>query len=131
MSTEIIKVLDAICDKFGLAIDWTSQNVMPYVEQLCEHIVQYELVSSTIYTVLSLVILVVGTVFCIRMFKKIFKSSLCDIDKVGAYGCTIVLLLIIYLIFFKTLTIQFEDAITAFTFPEKTIIEFISQYIQK
>lgn len=71
MSTEIIKILDAICDKFGLVIDWTSQNVTPYVEQLCEHIVQYELISSAIYTVLSLVILVVGTIFCIRMFKKL------------------------------------------------------------
>lgn len=131
MSNEIIKVLDAICDEFGLAIDWTSQNVMPYVEQLCEHIVRYELVSSTIYTVLSLVILVVGTIFCIRMFKKIFKSSLFDFDKTGAYAGIIFLLIAIYMIFFTTLTIQFEDAITALTFPEKTIIEFISQYTQK
>lgn len=131
MSNEIIKVLDAICDKFGLAIDWTSQNIMPYVEQLCEHIVRYELVSSAIYTVLSLVILVVGTIFCIRMFKKIFKSSLFDFDKTGAYAGIIFLLIAIYMIFFTTLTIQFEDAITALTFPEKTIIEFISQYTQK
>jgi hypothetical protein len=131
MSNEIIKVLDAICDKFGLAIDWTSQNVMPYVEQLCEHIVQYELVSSSIYTVLSLVILIVGTVLCIRMFKKIFKSSLYEFDKVGAYSCTIFLLVVIYLIFFPILITQFEDAITSLTFPEKTIIEFFSQYTQK
>lgn len=131
MSNEIIKVLDTICDKFGLVIDWTSQDVTPYVEQLCEHIVRYELVSSTIYTVLSLVILVVGTIFCIRMFKKIFKSSLFDFDKTGAYAGIIFLLIAIYMIFFTTLTIQFEDAITALTFPEKTIIEFISQYTQK
>lgn len=43
MSTEIIKILDAICDKFGIAIDWTSQNAMPYLEQVGEHIIQYEL----------------------------------------------------------------------------------------
>lgn len=104
---------------------------MPYVEQLCEHIVRYELVSSTIYTVLSLVILVVGTIFCIRMFKKIFKSSLFDFDKTGAYAGIIFLQIAIHMIFFTTLTIQFEDAITALTFPEKTIIEFISQYTQK
>ncbi len=128
MSNEIIKVLDTICDKFGLVIDWTSQDVTPYVEQLREHIVRYELVSSAIYTVLSLVILVVGTIFCIRMFKKIFKSSLFDFDKTGAYAGIIFLLITIYMIFFTTLTIQFEDAITALTFPEKTIIEFISQY---
>ena len=76
---------------------------MPYVERLCEHIVQYELVSSTIYTVLSLVILVVGTIFCIRMFKKIFKSSLYDFDKMGAFAGIIFLLLTIYIIFFQFL----------------------------
>lgn len=71
MSDEIIKVLDTICDKFGIAIDWTSMNIMPHVEQLCEHIIQYELWTSSIYTILSLIILIVGTIFCIRIFKKL------------------------------------------------------------
>ena len=34
MSEKIIKVIDALADKFGLAIDWTSANVMPYVQDL-------------------------------------------------------------------------------------------------
>lgn len=54
-----------------------------------------------------------------------------DFDKMGAFAGIIFLLLTIYTIFFPILTIQFEDAITALTFPEKTIIEFISQYTQK
>lgn len=35
MGEEIIKVLDALAEKFGLAIDWTSNNVIPYLETLC------------------------------------------------------------------------------------------------
>lgn len=34
MSNEVIKVLDHICDKFGIAIDWSSSNVMPYLQDL-------------------------------------------------------------------------------------------------
>ena len=29
ISQQVIKVLDAVCDKFGIAIDWTSNNVIP------------------------------------------------------------------------------------------------------
>ena len=35
-SQEIINVLDYLCNKFGIAIDWTSENVIPYIEELCE-----------------------------------------------------------------------------------------------
>ena len=31
VSDQIIKVLDNLCDKFGLAIDWSSKNVQPYL----------------------------------------------------------------------------------------------------
>lgn len=34
MSEDIIKVLDNLAQKFGIAIDWTSQNAMPYLEDL-------------------------------------------------------------------------------------------------
>lgn len=32
MSVEVIKVLDALVEKFGIAIDWTSANVLPYLQ---------------------------------------------------------------------------------------------------
>ena len=31
MESEAIKLLDALGEKFGLAIDWTSENVYPYL----------------------------------------------------------------------------------------------------
>ena len=32
MSDEIIKVLDDLSDRVGITIDWTSQNVLPYLQ---------------------------------------------------------------------------------------------------
>ena len=34
MGEEIIKVLDHLDNQFGLAIDWTSDNVLPYLSEL-------------------------------------------------------------------------------------------------
>lgn len=113
MSTEIIKILDEICDKFGIAIDWTSQNVMPYLEQVGEHIIQYELDSSILFILIAIlsIILTIG-------IYKIYGNR----DYVGfsAIICIIASIVICH---------QFFDILAALTFPEKTIIEFISQYI--
>lgn len=33
LSSEIINVLEFVGDKFGIAIDWTQANVMPYLQE--------------------------------------------------------------------------------------------------
>ena len=114
MSTEIIKILDAVCDKFGIAIDWTSQNAMPYVEQICSHIVQYEFSSSVLYILIAIlsIILTIG-------IYKIYGNR----DYVGFP---------VIICFIATIVIckQFFDIVTALTFPEKTILDFITIYTQ-
>ena len=39
----VVQIIDALSEKFGIAIDWTSQNVMPYIENLMSRIVSYEI----------------------------------------------------------------------------------------
>lgn len=112
MSTEIIKILDAICDKFGLVIDWTSQNVMPYVEQLCEHIVQYELSSSILYILIA----TLSILFAIAIYK-IYG----DRDYVGFVPIICIIAAIV-------ICKQLFDILAATTFPEKILIEFMQQY---
>ena len=34
MSEEVIKILDNLGEKFGVAIDWTSENIAPYLTKL-------------------------------------------------------------------------------------------------
>lgn len=125
MSNEIIKILDAVCDKFGMAIDWTAQNVMPQVEQIGEHIVQYELWTSSLWTMLALVVLIVGTIVCGKKIKSASKYG--ERDTILGMGTIIV---IVYFIFVPVLLTQSQDVIAALTFPEKTILDFITTYTQ-
>lgn len=125
MSTEIIKILDAICDKFGIAIDWTSQNVIPYLEQVGEHIVQYKLWTSFTCLIFMAIALAFGIPFGIKMFKKCYARNNEDVYIVIAIVLTIVCLLCI-----PVFMILLSNIITALTFPEKTILDFITTYTQ-
>lgn len=125
MSEEIIKLLDALAEKFGLAVDWTSANVIPYLEQLCGKYVNYEIATSVIWLLFGLICLIFGRI----LFKKIKycygKSDEMDEDNGYTYGC------IGAAIGFGVLTLigvivvmnQVFDIATCLTFPEKIIIE--------
>ena len=57
MSDDVIKILDALSEKIGLSIDWTSQNVVPYINQLCRKYVNYEIATSVIWIILGVCVL--------------------------------------------------------------------------
>lgn len=125
MSEEIIKVLDALADKFGLAVDWTSVNVIPYLEQLCSKCVNYEIVTSSIWLIFGIVCIIFGGVLFNKIKYCYGKSDEMDPDNGWAWGCIGVV------IGFGALTIigvvlimnQIFDIATCFTFPEKIIID--------
>ena len=52
MSEEIIKVLDNLAERFGVAVDWTSTNVIPYLQELCSKYITYEIATSVTWLVI-------------------------------------------------------------------------------
>ena len=65
MSDEIIKILDDLGQRFGVAIDWSSQNVMPYLQNLMSRFVKYETATSILWMLLGVIILSVCLAFAI------------------------------------------------------------------
>lgn len=63
VSDEIIKLIDALAERFGIAIDWGSENALPYLEDLAGRYIKYEIVVSAVWMVLAAIILVVGLTF--------------------------------------------------------------------
>ena len=57
MSEEIIKVLDYFADKLGIAIDWTTENVMPYIEEVFGKFVTYNVVKHSLLMLCGLVMI--------------------------------------------------------------------------
>lgn len=125
VSNQIIEVIDALCDKFGIAIDWTAENVLPYVEVLGEKIIKYEIWTSVFWMVGSLLTTVLLWLFFKISYKAVEKYELEDVTFVLKVLASI-------MSFVTTLVIgcQTHDIITATTFPELTIYNVISNLLQ-
>lgn len=73
ITNNYIAVLDEISRKFGLAIDWTQQNVQPYLQELMSRVIKYEIFKSTVWLTISVgVLFMVGLCvkFAINKYKK-------------------------------------------------------------
>ena len=74
-------------EKFGIVIDWTSINIIPYLDELMNKYVNYEITTSTIWIVINLIIFVGSCVFLGILFKNknigtaTYESGFVEKDK--------------------------------------------------
>lgn len=123
-SNEIIKILDDLCRRIGVTIDWSKENIVPYVSVLCEKYIRWEIASSTMYIFLNcLIMLVVIIATC-----KVYKTKWIDDDiKVAA----IVACVIVSFISVGFAIQEIPDIIKCLTFPEMKIYEYITELANK
>ena len=126
VSNQIIAVLDAICEKFGIVIDWTASNIIPYLQDLCKRIVTYEIATSAAWIILQVVILPLA--FYIRN-KKIKQLAEADVDDYCIVIATTICI-VIAIIATIVICVQVADIIKAFTIPEITIYKFAKPFLK-
>ncbi len=93
MSTEIIKVLDNICEKVGVAIDWTDANIAPLAIQAIENYCTYSIVACAIQIVIGLVLLFISYKLMKRASASV--SDDCDYDVMCACAVFVIVLIIV------------------------------------
>lgn len=74
MSEEIIKVLDELGKRFGIVIDWSNQNIIPYLQELLKRFICYQNITACVWIIISIAISVAGVVM-IRFLNKWRKSD--------------------------------------------------------
>lgn len=79
MSEEIIKVLDYITEKLGVAIDWSTENALPYVEEILGKYATYNIVKHSIWVAVGLLIMLV--LFCLLKIPKKSKKTCIQAKK--------------------------------------------------
>jgi len=115
VSNQIIEVLNYLGEKFGIVIDWSSQNVLPYIEQLLGKFISWEIATSWMFIVLGAILLIAG------IFFIIFEANTCASD-----GVFYLLGIVFIIVGSFTIFYQLYDIITATYFPEKTIFDYIN-----
>lgn len=113
MGDEIIKVLNELCNKFGIAIDWTSANVLPYLGELCGKFIKWEISTSIAWIVMAVIVVIIGLIFV----------KVTDKDEIVCFITFFAILGAIMLIGFQTF-----DIIECCTFPEKAIYDYINSH---
>ncbi|BFK11823.1 hypothetical protein F140042L4_19810 [Coprococcus phoceensis] len=128
MSQEIIKVLDNLCEKFGIAIDWTSQNVVPYLKELVGRFINYEVVTSIFWIIVGVIAIIIPVI----VIKKISKYAEKEIEE-DYYSdwrfyqvVTIIFGSLIVFTFLIMILFQIYDIIECYTIPEKVIFDYLN-----
>lgn len=123
MSEEIIKVLDNLAQKFGIAIDWTNQNILPYLQDLMGRYISLQNSYAIVWIVIS-IIMIIGSIILIRIcIKATKKTNNFDDELLIAVG--IMLSLISIIIFVVVLFVNIFSLLQNIITPEITILEYL------
>lgn len=110
MSDEIIKVFEYLGGKFGIAIDWTNSNVIPYLQQLFEKFIKWEIATSITWIV---IVAIIAIIF-VGLGLIVNDSDFWILPTIA-----IVIALVI-------ISFQAFDIITANYFPEKALYDYLN-----
>lgn len=132
MSEEVIKILDDLSQRFGIAIDWSSQNILPYLQDLMTRLIQYKNIQATIWIVVSVIMFILVGIILRVALKYIDKyydrdeySSVYDEDRALAKGFAWLIAGIFIFAFILVITLNIRGLIQNIYLPEATIIEYI------
>ena len=115
VSAQVIEVLNDLCMKFGLAIDWSQENVLPYLEELAGKYITWEIATSEMWIVIGALLVVSGLIVFATDLKWGWADGFMAI--VGFFAiiggvCVI--------------GAQVYDILTCKHFPEKQLWEYVS-----
>ena len=123
VSSEIIEVLDYLGEKFGIAIDWTNNNVLPYLQTLVDKFIQWEISTSILWIAIAIFIIVTTiTLINLKGFREINEET---------YGMLWVPASLLILGFFVVICVQIFDIIECNIFPEKVLYDFIKTMLNQ
>lgn len=143
---KIIELLDYLFEKFGIAVDWTAENVLPYVEQLAEKIVTYKIATNSIGVVLSILAIIGCCIYAGVLYKsyKICKATEKDTQLVDTWlnmlkerrfglsdvgNASSVIAVVVAIIGTIVFIICCADLIQWIFIPELKLVEYVRNFI--
>ena len=132
VSDQIIAVIDQLCEKFGIAIDWSSETVIPYLEDLVYRFAMYKMISTLLIYSILFVVLGLIAFFAYKYIKKKGKNFKPEYETLDFINQLVFFISIIVL---SITGISFiiggiPDIVSANVFPERLMINYIMNLIE-
>lgn len=130
MNEEIIKVLDELGKRFGIAIDWTSQNVMPYLQDLMGRFIAYRNAQAVIWIVISIISIILSILGIKKLFKWKKENEIKEYDDDwGVFLLAIIGLICALCIFIIVLFCNIQGLVQNIFIPELSIMDYLKGQI--
>ena len=124
MNNTIIEILNYLGEKFNIAIDWTSENVVPYIQELFNKFIQWEISTSIAWIIISIAVTTILWIsFVISSYISRHTSGRCTADDVADILC--IISCIVSVIAIIVICFQIFDIVECKTFPEKALFDYI------
>ena len=136
VSSQIIDVINELCSKFGIAIDWSQKNVQPYLESLVIKAVNYELYTSIMWIVIGAILFGIGLFYlskaneCKKRYIKYKRYSMVDTES--DYICKDLYRILGWSLFIAAILLiiyNTNDVIKCIIFPDKVVFDMIYSYL--
>lgn len=72
-SSQFIQILDELGKRIGVAIDWTSTNITPYLTDLISRYTKFIIFEKGSYFIISLILLISGSFLTFKYLKPSLK----------------------------------------------------------
>lgn len=117
MSNEIIDILNKVGEQFGITIDWTSKNVLPYLETIFQRATSWMIGEAIVWIVVCAVPMILILLLGVRFIKGVEDD--CDMLGPGLFCIFIAFILIIPIV------CNIMQIVRCNTFPELEILDLI------
>lgn len=126
---QVIQVIEYLGQKFGIAIDWSTENVLPLAQTLMEKIARWCVAENVFFVALSLVGLILGIIVLTKCIKKL--PSIDYNDEVGQTLCIggLILFGVIGIAGVIGLCVNTYYLVQSICFPELAVFEYIQSFI--
>ena len=139
MGEEVIKVLKHLGDQFGVAIDWSSANIMPYLNDLMGRIVKYGIyinIYNIFYKIFCIALFVGITVVLYKLANRALIKQKNSEDNLAealsiAYVVSCVATVVVIVVGMVGISDSVTNIIELNTVPEKYVIEMIQDKISE
>ncbi len=74
MDKELCNAIDKIAEKIGIAIDWSGENVMPYVQDIMERYRTINIIQNAIFSIIAMIVLIICVIIGVKEIKGIIKG---------------------------------------------------------
>ena len=73
-NNQLVELLKELANQMGIAVDWTSQNIRPYIIDIMGRLARYEIFTSVIWILFFVIVILIASKL-LRMSYKNLKDE--------------------------------------------------------